>query len=64
MKFPIAGSIMKGYNVRKGRHEYEEGKPMVVEITFEGTSSSYVQVISIETARELAASLKHVLGQE
>jgi len=63
MKYPIAGSIMKGYEVRKGRHEYEEGKPVVVEITFTSGNSNYIQVLSIETARELAASLKYVLNK-
>lgn len=65
MKYPIAGSVMTGYEVRIGRHEYEDGKPMVVEITLDsGGNSSYVQVLSIEAARDLASSLKYILGQQ
>lgn len=64
MKYPISGSVMSGVVIRKGNHEYEDGKPEVIELNFQGYSSTYVQVIDIETAHELLAQLKNVLGQK
>jgi len=60
-KEPISGSIFSGVQTRCGKHEYEDGKPEVVEIIFEGYHNRYVNVIDLKTARELMNQLKEIL---
>jgi hypothetical protein len=57
----ISGSINTAVSVRAGEHEYEEGKPEVVELAFEGYRSTYIQVIDLKTARSLMNQLKDIL---
>jgi len=59
----ISGSINTGVSVRLGKHEYEEGRPEVVELAFRGYgyNSTYIQVIDVETARELKKQLEFIL---
>jgi hypothetical protein len=57
----ISGAIITGVSTRAGEHEYEEGNPEVVEIAFRGYNSTYIQVIDMETARELKKQLEFIL---
>ena len=57
----ISGAINDGVSVRAGEHEYEAGHPEVVEISFKGYNSTYIQVIDMETALELKKQLDFIL---
>ena len=57
-KYPINGSIMEGVSVRTGVHQYDDKNRTVVELTFQGYNSSYVQVIDINTAASLIKQLR------
>jgi hypothetical protein len=57
----ISGAINDGVSVRAGEHEYEDGNPEVVEISFKGYNSTYIQVIDMETALELKRQLDFIL---
>jgi hypothetical protein len=57
----ISGAINTGVSVRAGNHEYEEGHPEVVEIAFRGYNSTYIQVIDMETAKDLKKQLEFLL---
>jgi hypothetical protein len=58
---PISGAIITGISIRVGEHEYEEGRPEVVEITFKGYNCNYVQVIDLATAEDLKKQLEFIL---
>jgi hypothetical protein len=55
---PIEGSIMEGVSVRTGVHRFDEKNRTVVELTFQGYNSSYVQVIDMVTAADLIRQLR------
>ena len=57
----ITGAIITGVSTRAGEHEYEEGKPEVVEIAFRGYNCTYIQVIDLKTAKELKDQLDFIL---
>jgi hypothetical protein len=57
----ISGSIIKGVSVYVGEHEYEEGNPEVVELSFKGYNTTYIQVIDLDTAWELHRKLGQML---
>ena len=57
----ITGAVNNGVSVRAGEHEYEEGHPEVVEIAFQGYNSTYIQVIDMETAKDLKKQLEFLL---
>ena len=56
--YPIDGAIMEGVKVRTGVHHYDDKNRTVVELTFQGYNSSYVQVIDLVTASNLIKELK------
>ena len=58
---PISGAVCTGVTTRTGNHEYEEGNPEVVELSFQGYNCTYVQVIDIRTAQELKKQLEFIL---
>jgi hypothetical protein len=60
-KNPINGAIMNGVSLKAGNHDYEPGNPEVVEITFKGFNSNYIQVIDMETALDLKKQLEFLL---
>lgn len=54
----INGSVYKGVQIHIGPHQYEPGKPTVVELKFEGYNYTQCVVIDMETASELIAQLR------
>ena len=57
----ISGSIISGVSVRAGEHEYEEGRPEVIELSFQGYNTTYIQVVDLPTARSLMNQLRDLL---
>ena len=57
----INGAINTGVSIRAGEHEYEEGHPEVIEISFQGYNCNYIQVIDMKTAKELKDQLDFIL---
>jgi hypothetical protein len=57
-KYPINGTIIEDISVRTGVHQYDEKNRTVVELTFYGYNSSYVQVIDMRTAADLIRQLR------
>ena len=58
---PITGAIIEDVSVRSGVHGYDDKNRTVIEITFKGYSSNYIQVIDMRTARELDLQLRKLL---
>jgi len=58
---PINGSIIEAVSVRSGVHQYDEQNRTVVEISFKGYNTNYIQVIDMKTARELDLQLRKIL---
>jgi hypothetical protein len=56
----INGSVYKGVQVHVGPHQYEAGKPEVVELKFEGYNHTQCVVIDLETAAELIGQLRNL----
>lgn len=56
----INGSVFKGVQVHVGPHQYEHGKPTVVELAFEGYNFTQCVVIDLETAAELINQLRNL----
>jgi hypothetical protein len=57
----INGSVFKGVQVHVGPHQYEAGKPTVIELCFEGYNYTQCVVIDLETAEELKKQLDFIL---
>lgn len=57
----INGSVYKGVQIHIGPHQYEAGKPTVVELCFEGYNFTQCVVIDMETAQELKEQLEVLL---
>ena len=60
-KSPINGSIMEAVTVRSGVHEYDKENRTVVEISFQGYNTNYIQVVDMNTARSLMNQLREIL---
>jgi hypothetical protein len=58
---PISGAIIEAVSVRSGVHGYDEQNKTVIEITFKGYNSNYIQVVDLVTARSLMNQLKDLL---
>lgn len=58
---PINGSIIEAVDVRSGVHQYDEKNRTVVEISFNGYNSRYIQVVDFNTARSLMNQLRDIL---
>ena len=60
-KEPINGAIIEAVNVRSGVHQYDPQNKTVVEISFKGYNSNYIQVVDLHAARSLMNQLKEIL---
>jgi hypothetical protein len=60
-KEPITGAIIEDVSVRSGVHGYDDKNRTVIEITFKGYSSNYIQVVDLVTARSLMNQLRDIL---
>lgn len=60
-KEPINGAIIEAVDVRSGVHQYDPQNKTVVEISFKGYNSNYIQVVDMNTARSLMNQLKEIL---
>ena len=58
---PITGAIIEDVSVRSEVHGYDDKNRTVVEITFKGYSSNYIQVVDFNTARSLMNQLRDIL---
>ena len=60
-KEPINGAIIEAVTVRSGIHQYDKENRTVVEISFQGYNSNYIQVVDFHTARSLMNQLREIL---
>lgn len=58
---PINGAIIEAVTVRSGIHQYDKENRTVVEISFQGYNSNYIQVVDFHTARSLMNQLREIL---
>ena len=58
---PINGAIIEAATVRSGVHQYDKENRTVVEISFQGYNSNYIQVVDLHTARSLMNQLREIL---
>ena len=52
---------MEAVTVRSGVHEYDKENRTVVEISFQGYNTNYIQVVDMNTARSLMNQLREIL---
>ena len=60
-KEPINASICTDVSTRSGVHQYDDQNRTVVELSFRGYNSNYIQVIDMVTARKLMNQLRDIL---